>query len=72
MNALNSAHSLMMSTTGKDTPAAIRDRMNSYFFVSGILCEALKLIRAMNTVFAGDKSFESNYALSSKTPPVKR
>ena len=63
VNALNSAHSLMMSTTGKDTPAAIRDRMNSYFFVSGILYEALKLIRAMNTVFAGDKSFESSLRL---------
>jgi hypothetical protein len=53
----------MTSTTGKDTPAAIRDRMNSYFFVSGILYEALKLIRAMNTVFAGDKSFESSLRL---------
>ena len=63
VNALNSAHSLMMSTTGKDTPVAIRDRMNSYFFVSGILYEALKLIRAMNTVFAGDKSFESSLRL---------
>jgi hypothetical protein len=37
VSALNSAHSLRMSTTGKDPPAAIRDRMNSYFFVSGIL-----------------------------------
>ena len=60
VNALNSAHSLMISTTDKDTPAAIRDRMNSYFFVSGILYESLKLIRAMSKVFGGDKSFETS------------
>ncbi len=63
VNALNSAHSLMTNTTGKDTPAALRDRMNSYFFVSGILYESLKLIRTMNKVFAGEKSFETSMRL---------
>jgi len=42
VNALNAAHSLMMSAEGRDTPAALRDRMNSYFFVSGILYESLE------------------------------
>jgi hypothetical protein len=37
--------------------------MNSYFFVSGILYESLKLIRAMSKVFAGDKSFETSLRL---------
>jgi hypothetical protein len=63
VNALNSAHSLMLSTDKRQTPSALRDRMNSYFFVSGILYEALKLIRAMNKVFAGDKSFETSLRL---------
>jgi hypothetical protein len=60
VNALNSAHSLMMSTTDKKAPAAIRDRMNSYFFVSAILYEALDLIRKMRAVFRNDKSFQNS------------
>jgi hypothetical protein len=63
VNALNAAHSLMMGTEGRDTPAALRDRMNSHFFVSGVLYEALKLIRAMSTVFTGDESFETSLRL---------
>lgn len=60
VNALNSAHSLMMSTTDKNTPAAIRDRMNSYFFVLAILYETLKLIRRMSPVYRNDKSFQDS------------
>jgi hypothetical protein len=60
VNALNSAHSLMMSTTGKDTPAAIRDRTNAYLFISAILYETLKLIRTMCGPFKGDTSFETH------------
>jgi hypothetical protein len=63
VNALNAAHSLMVSSEGRDTPAALRDQMNSYFFVSGILYELLKLIRAMSKVFGGDKSFETSLRL---------
>jgi hypothetical protein len=58
VNALNSAHSLMMSTSNRNTPDAMRDRMNGHFFVSGILYETLKLIRSMSSVFTGDRSFE--------------
>ena len=60
VNALKSAHALMMSTGNKQTPTAIRDRMNSHFFISGILYESLKLIRNMSNVFSGDKSFETS------------
>jgi hypothetical protein len=63
INALNSAHSLMTSTHNRNTPDAIRDRMNSHFFVSGILYETLKLIRAMSSVFSSDQSFETSMRL---------
>src|SRR5258708_21930309 len=63
VNALNSAHSLMISTTGRDTPAALRDRMNSYFFVSAILYESLKLIETMSPVYGKDKSFQTSLQL---------
>ncbi len=63
INALNSAHSLMMSTANRNTPEAMRDRMNGNFFVSGILYETLKLIRAMSGVFRDDISFETSFRL---------
>ena len=71
VNALYSAHSLMVNAGTKDTPSAQRDKMNSYFFASGILYEALKLIRAMNKVFAGDKTFETSVRLIIKIRPAK-
>ena len=58
VNALNSAHSLMQSAADKNTPAATRDQWNSYFFVSAILYESLKLIRAMGAVFGKEKIFQ--------------
>jgi hypothetical protein len=60
VNALNSAHSLMMSTGSRNDPAALRDRMNSYFFVSAILYETLGLIRKMSPVYGKDKSFQDS------------
>ena len=60
VNALNSAHSLMMSTGSRNDPAALRDRMNSYFFVSAILYETLELIRKMSPVYGKDKSFQDS------------
>jgi hypothetical protein len=60
MNALNSAHSLMMTTGSRNDPAALRDRMNSYFFVSAILYETLELIRKMSPVYGKDKSFQDS------------
>jgi hypothetical protein len=63
INALNSAHSLMTTTANRNTPDAIRDRMNAHFFVSGILYETLKLIRAMSRIFTGDQSYETSLRL---------
>jgi hypothetical protein len=51
---------LMMSTGSRNDPAAIRDRMNSYFFVSAILYETLRLIRKMSPVYGKDKSFQDS------------
>ena len=58
VNALNSAHSLMQGAADKNTPAATRDQWNAYFFVSAILYESLKLIRAMGGLFGKEKSFQ--------------
>jgi len=60
VNALNSVHSLMMSTTDKNSPAALRDRMNSYFFASAIPYEALRLIERMNPVYGKDRIFQDS------------
>ena len=60
VNALNAAHSLMINTNDSDTPAALRDRMNSYFFASAILYEALKLIKRMSPVYGKDKIFQDS------------
>lgn len=60
VNALNSSHSLMVSTGSRNDPAALRDRMNSYFFVSAILYETLELIRKMSPVYGKDKSFQDS------------
>jgi hypothetical protein len=63
VNALNAAHSLMMTRAGEDSPGALRDRMNGHFFVSGILYESLELIRKMSGIFGGDASFETSLRL---------
>jgi hypothetical protein len=67
-NALLSAHSLMLGTEGRTGSGAQRDRMNAHFFASGILYECMKLIRAMNKAFAGDKGFETTMRLLLKDP----
>jgi len=68
VNALNAAHSLMVNTGDRQTPEAQRDRMSSYFFVSGILYESLILIRKISEVFKGDVSFETNLRPILKNP----
>ena len=41
-----------------DSPENARDRLNSYFFASAIMYEAIKLIRAMVRPFKDDVLFE--------------
>lgn len=69
VNALNSAHSLMTSTMDKRTPAAQRDRMNSYFFASAILYETLDLIEKIGCVYREEKIFQNtlHHLLKDKT-----
>jgi len=49
VNALNSAHSLMMTTANRNTPDAIRDRMKPILCIGKSSYETLKLIRAMSS-----------------------
>jgi hypothetical protein len=45
-----------------NTPDARRDRLNSYFFASGLLYEALGLIKRMNKTFKDDPLFQGGTA----------
>ncbi len=68
VNALNFVNAVMVTSQGKDDPAAQRDRINSYLFGSGIMYEALKLIRAMNQPFQDDGCFQNGLRSILKNP----
>src|SRR6202161_4339285 len=64
VNALNFVRSLaQLRSLEEDSPAAKRDRMNSYLFGSAIMYEALRLIRRLNQDFASDHLFPSGLRL---------
>jgi len=71
-NALNSMHSFMLLAGEEDTPAASRNRMNSYLFASALLYEILKLIRRMNQTFQDDEVFQNGLRLILKDPTAKQ
>jgi hypothetical protein len=52
VNALNFVNSAMVDKKGRNDPAAMRDRFNSYLFGSAIMYEALRLVRAMKKPFS--------------------
>jgi hypothetical protein len=56
INAVNYAHSMLEFERKIETPAAIRNRINSYLFASSIRYEALMLIRKLTRTFKNDKS----------------
>lgn len=58
VNSLNFVHSAMICAGETPSPDATRARLNSYFFASAILYEALKLIKAMNQPFKDDRMFQ--------------
>lgn len=72
VNALNFVNSVMVSTQGRDDPAAQRDRLNSYLFGSAIMYEALKLVRTMNKVFLDDEEFQSGLRSLLKDPTAQQ
>lgn len=71
VNAVNFVHSVMVTSQGKDDPAARRDRINSYLFGSAIMYEALKFVRAMNQSFRDDDYFQRGLRLLLKDPTAQ-
>ncbi len=64
VNALNFVRSIArLRSPEEDSPAAKRDRMNSYLFGSAIMYEALRLIRRLNRSFATDPIFQNGLRL---------
>ena len=58
LNALSSSHSLLFLHSTGDSPEEVRSLMNSYFFSSALLYEAIRLIKDMNKPFANDLIFK--------------
>lgn len=64
VNALNFVRSLVtLRPLDDDSPAAKRDRMNSYLFASAIMYEVLGLIKRMNKTFANEPVFQNGLRL---------
>lgn len=64
VNALNFVRSLAKLRSDTDSsPAAKRDRMNSYLFGSAIMYEVLRLIEALNKPFAKCPVFQNGLRL---------
>jgi len=73
VNALNFVRSLAkLRSLDDNSPAAKRDRMNSYLFGSAIMYEILKLIRKMNQFFANDTVFQGGLRLMLKDKDAKK
>lgn len=73
VNALNFVRSLVtLRSNEDDSPAAKRDRMNSYLFGSAIMYEALGLVKKMNKTFANDPVFQNGLRLLLKDKSAQR
>jgi hypothetical protein len=59
INAVNYAHSMLEFERKIETPAAIRNRINSYLFASSIRYEALMLIRKLTRTFKNENKFNN-------------
>ena len=57
VNSLNFVQAGLLHSLKEDSPAGLRDRLNSYFFASALLYEALGLIKAMKKEFRYDPAF---------------
>ncbi len=63
INAFNFVYAAMTRIVTDNSPAAIRDRLNSYLFGSAIMYEALELVRSMGRVFADDDLYQGGLRL---------
>ena len=68
VNALNSASALLAPSPKIDTPASVRNRINSYLFSAALLYEAIQLTKKMNKVFLRDTVFQSGIKNLLKDP----
>jgi hypothetical protein len=72
VNALNSAHSLLMSGSKSETPERVRNTMNSYFFAGALLYEGLGLVRKMIKPFADDIAFQNGLRMILRNPVAQK
>lgn len=68
INALNSAHALLLAAAHDTTPKGFRNRMNGYFFICSVLYEIIGLIGRMSSVFKGDPLFENELRMVLRYP----
>lgn len=72
VNALHFVNSAMLHAGENDAPENSRDRLNSYFFASAIMYEAIKLIRAMVRPFKDDVPFEKGLLTILRDPVAQK
>jgi hypothetical protein len=71
-NAMNFVHSAMLHAQQDDAPKNQRERLNSYFFASAILYEAIKLIRTMTRIFKDDVVFQNGLLKLLRDPVAQK
>jgi hypothetical protein len=72
VNALYAIHSLLPLKPTSDSPARVRNGMNSYFFSSALLYEGLALVRRMKRIFKDDEIFKNGLLTLLKDPVAQR
>lgn len=72
VNALHFVNSAMVHAGKDDAPENARDRLNSYFFASAIMYEAIKLIRAMVRPFKDDVLFGNGLLVILRDPVAQK
>lgn len=71
LNALNSSNSLIFLHSTGASPQEVRALMNSYFFSSALMYEAIRLIRSMNKTFGSDPVFLGGLRMLPKSPAAR-
>lgn len=71
-NALHFVNAAMLHAGEDDAPENSRDRLNSFFFASAIMYEAIKLIRAMARPFKGDDLFKKGLLTILRDPVAQK
>jgi hypothetical protein len=72
LNALNSSHSLLLLHSTGDSPEEVRSLMNSYFFSSALLYEAIRLIKSMKKPFRNNLIFQDGLMRLLRDPAARK